>query len=171
MPVVSPWRDVGGNGERGAERRVVHRHHRHQVQAARIVGGQRRADDAAAIADDERHFLWRAQRSGDDEVAFVFAVVVVGDGDDFAARESLDGLIDGAHFVFSRWGRLEGQEIVGGDGAGGLGDDALGGFARNPGAFVATDLGHGAGGNPDAAREFGASHAVAIEPVGELHSL
>jgi hypothetical protein len=30
-------------------------------------------------------------------------------------------------------------------------------------------LGHRAGGNPDAAREFGASHTVTIEPVGELH--
>ena len=31
---------------------------------------------------------------GDDHVAFVFAIVVVGDDDDFAAGEGFDGFVD-----------------------------------------------------------------------------
>ena len=85
-------RDAGGeavahvdrHGERGAERRVVGRHHRIETQPARLVGRQRRAHDAGRIADDERHLLGRAQRSRDEQVAFVLAVVVVGDDHDLA---------------------------------------------------------------------------------------
>ena len=47
------------------------------------------------MADDEGHFLGRAERRGDDEIAFVFAIVVIGDDDDLAARHGLDGFSDG----------------------------------------------------------------------------
>ena len=104
--------DVDRDGEGGAERRVVHRHHRRELQAARFVAGQRRANDAAAVADDERHLLGRAQRGGDDHVAFVLAIVVVGDDDDLAARDRLDGLADWIRHVRSPIERARAVEKV-----------------------------------------------------------
>jgi len=68
---------VDRNGEGGAERRVVARHHRIEVQTPRLILGERRADDAGGMANDERHLLGRTQRGGDEQVAFVLAVVVV----------------------------------------------------------------------------------------------
>ena len=46
-------------------------------------------------------FSVRAKRSGDDQVALVFAVVVIGDDDDLAPGESLDGVGDGIEHVRS----------------------------------------------------------------------
>ena len=86
--------DIDRYREGGAVRRVVGRHHRLKVQSSGVGGGHRRADDAAAIADDEGHFFRRAQRGGANEIAFVLAVAVVGDDDDFAARDRLDRLRD-----------------------------------------------------------------------------
>ena len=79
--------DVDRDGEGGAERRIVLRHHRIEPQARGFVAGQRRADDAAAMADDERHLLRRAMRGGDDQVALVLAVVVIDHDHDLAAGE------------------------------------------------------------------------------------
>ena len=95
-------RDAGGqpvahvdrDGEGGAERGVVFRHHRIEMQAARELGAERRADDARGVADDERHLLRRAERGGDEQVALVLAVVVVGDDDDLAVGEGLDRRVD-----------------------------------------------------------------------------
>ncbi len=84
--------DVDRDCEGGAVRRVVQRHHGLQIEAPRVGLGDRRADDAAAIADDESHFLGGAQRGGADEIALVLAIVVIGDDDDLAARDGLDGL-------------------------------------------------------------------------------
>ena len=86
--------DVDRDGKRRAERRIVERHHRIEMQPPRLLRRQRRADDAGRIADDERHLLRRAQARRDEQVAFVLAVVVIGDDDDFAARESGDGGLD-----------------------------------------------------------------------------
>ena len=86
--------DIDGHGEGGAERRIVGADHRRQVQAFGLIDGDGRADDPAAVTDDERHLLRRAERSGADEIAFVLTVVVVGDDDEFAASERLDGLGD-----------------------------------------------------------------------------
>ena len=98
-----PVLDVDRDREGGAVRRVVRRHHRIEAQPARLRDRQRRADDAAGVADDERHLLRRAQRGRDDEIALVLAVVVVGDDDDLAAREGLDGFGDGiGHHGFSK---------------------------------------------------------------------
>ena len=89
-----PVAHVDRHGERRAQRRIVERHHRIEVQAARLLGRQRRADDARGVADDERHLLRRAQARRDKQVAFVLAVVVIGDDDEFAAREGGDGGAD-----------------------------------------------------------------------------
>jgi len=83
---------VHRNREGRAERRVVLRDHGREMQTPRVLQRQRRADDAAAMADDEGHFLGGAERGRDDQIAFVLAVVVVRHDDDFAARDRLDGL-------------------------------------------------------------------------------
>ena len=95
-------RDAGGKamahvhryGEGGAERSVVLRHHRIEMQAARQFGAERRADDARRVADDERHLFRRAERGGDEQIALVLAVVVVGDGHDLAFGEGFDRRFD-----------------------------------------------------------------------------
>ena len=104
---------VHRDGEGGAERGVVDRHHRVQIQPPRLIAGQRRADDAAAVADDERHLLGGAERGGNDKIALVLAVVVIGDDDDLAAGESLYGVGDGIEHVQSIGRRRRGvKEII-----------------------------------------------------------
>src|SRR5438270_13907061 len=64
------------------------------MQPAGDLAGDRGADDAAGMADDERHLLRRGVNRGDDQIAFVLAVVIVGNDDDLAAGESVDGFAD-----------------------------------------------------------------------------
>ena len=92
--------DVDRDGERRAERRIVERHHRIEVQAARLLGSERRANDARGVADDERHLLRRAQARGNKQIAFVLAVIVIGDDDHLAAGEGGDGGLDALVSVF-----------------------------------------------------------------------
>ena len=95
-------RDAGGqpvahvdrDGEGGAERRIVLRHHGIELQPAGMLAAERRADDAGGVADDEGHLLRRAVRGGDEQVALVLAVVVVGDDHDLAPGEGLDRRFD-----------------------------------------------------------------------------
>ena len=56
-----PMNHVDRDGEGGAKRRVVRRDHGREVQRAGARFGQRRADDAAGVPDDEGHFLGRAK--------------------------------------------------------------------------------------------------------------
>ena len=53
---------IDRDGKGGAVDRVVVGDHRRQVQAPRDLAGQRRADDAAGVADDERHLFRRRMR-------------------------------------------------------------------------------------------------------------
>jgi hypothetical protein len=64
------------------------------VQALGFLRRKRRADDARGIANDERHLLRRAERRGDEQVAFVLAVVVVGHDHDLAPGEGRDRRFD-----------------------------------------------------------------------------
>ena len=89
-----PMAHIDRDGESGAERGVVLRHHRIEAQPPRLLAAERGADDAGGVADDEGHLLRRAERGGDEQVALVLAVVVVGDDDDLALGEGLDGGID-----------------------------------------------------------------------------
>ena len=76
------------------------RHHRIEPQPARVFAGDRRADDAGGVADDERHLLGRAQRGRDDQIALAFPVVIVGDDDEFAAGKGLQDFLDRiGHFL------------------------------------------------------------------------
>src|SRR6202023_3615481 len=59
----------------------VVRDHRIEPQPPRILGRDRRADDARGVADDKGHLLGGTQRGCDNEVALALAIVVVGDND------------------------------------------------------------------------------------------
>src|SRR6202022_4872655 len=54
----------------------------------------RRADDARGVADDKRHLLGGAQRRRDEQVALAFAIVVIGDDDEFAVGEGMQNFLD-----------------------------------------------------------------------------
>ena len=163
--------DVDRDGEGGAERSVVRRNHGRQVQSPCVRRRQGRADDAAAVADDERHLFGGAKRGGDDHVALVLPVVVVRDDHDLAAGERLDGFRNGiAHIVpLSRCRRVE-EEIIRRNRAAGFGDDALSGLARQPGAVV-----RGRSASPRRAetpmRRANSARETPMtpEPVGKLH--
>ena len=119
---------VDRDGEGGAERRIVHRHHRGKVQ----VGARRRRSEGAQTMPQQLRMMKAIfsvvhKRGGDDEVALILAIVVVGDGDDLAARESLDGGGDGVmHILPLVRLRRVGQKVVERKSAGRLGDDTLG---------------------------------------------
>ena len=60
---------------------------------------ERRAYNPRCIADDERHLLGRAERRRDEKIAFVLAIVVVGDRDDLAAGEGGNGGFNAMMYV------------------------------------------------------------------------
>src|SRR5580704_4385026 len=73
------------------------------MKPPRLFRGDRCANDAGGVADDERHLLRRAKRRRDEEIALVLAVVVIGNDDKLAARKggygSPDALVGVAHRV------------------------------------------------------------------------
>ena len=173
-------RDAGGgavlvvdrDGEGGAVRRVVLGDHRGKAQPMRGRGRKRRAHDAAGVADDEGHLLRRGVHRGHHEVAFVLAVVVVGDDHDLAAAEGFDGGGDallgvGHETVDPLLRRHEAEEVVRRHGAGGFPGDPLGELER--GQFALADLGDAAGRNADRARKGAARRPGAFKPAGKFH--
>ncbi|SOT38598.1 hypothetical protein F01_140092 [Burkholderia cenocepacia] len=76
-PGMHAFARLDRHGERGAVAAFVGLHHRRQLERAHRVVGQAQADDAAALADQQRHRLGRDALGGDDQVGFVLAVVVV----------------------------------------------------------------------------------------------
>ena len=86
--------EIDRDGEGGAVRRVVVGDHRHEVEPPRRIAGERSANDAAGVADQEGELLGSGMDGGEDEVSLVFAVVVVGDHDDLAVREGAHGVAD-----------------------------------------------------------------------------
>ena len=96
-------RDAGGHadavidadGEGGAHRIEVVGHHRIEMQALRALGGHRHADDAAGVADHERHLLRRRRAGRHDEVALVLAVGVVDHDHQLSLAHGGDGVFDG----------------------------------------------------------------------------
>ena len=85
---------IDRDGKGGAVDRVVVGDHRRQMEAPGDLAGQRRTDDAAGMADDERHLLRRRVDRGEDQITLVLAVVVIGDDDDLAGGERVDRLAD-----------------------------------------------------------------------------
>ena len=91
---------VDRDGKGGGVIGLVVRHHRIEPQPARILGGDRRADDAGGMADDEGHLLGGAERGRDDQIALALAVVIIGDDDDFAVGKGLQNFLDRiGHFL------------------------------------------------------------------------
>ena len=85
-------------GEGGAERCIIMRHHGIELEAAGIFAGDRRADDAAAMADHEGHLLGRDLAGGSDQVAFILPVIVIDDDHHLAARNGGNGVLDAVEF-------------------------------------------------------------------------
>ena len=68
--------------------------HRVEVELAGPLAGERGADDARGVAQEERDGLGRGELGRHDEVALVLAVLVVDDDDDLAAPDGGDGVLD-----------------------------------------------------------------------------
>jgi hypothetical protein len=106
---------IDRNRKRRAVDGVAVRDHRRQMQTPRDLPGQRRADDAAGVANDERHLLWCRVYRSKDQVAFVLAVVIIGYDDDLSSGECFDYLRNtglGHGLISRRADRL--AEAVGG---------------------------------------------------------
>ena len=161
MPVVMPWRTSAETVKAVPSGASLTATIGARLQPARVVAGQRRADDAAAVADDEGHLLGRAQRGGDDHVALVFAIVVVGDDDDLAARERFDGLTDRVrHLVSLLADDAVVEEIVGRHRAAAVSATMRCAVSRDTQARLGSaDLRHRARRYADAPREIGARDA------------
>src|SRR5581483_297345 len=69
--------------------------HRVQLELTGALRGDRRADVARRVVEEERDLLGRDELRRHDEIAFVLAVLVVDDHDDLTAT-------DGGHRVFDR---------------------------------------------------------------------
>ena len=82
---------LNGNGEGRAVLACVVCDHLRQVELADLVFRQAEADDAAAFADEQGHLLVGDGGGGEDDVAFVFSVLVVHDKDAPAFADGGDG--------------------------------------------------------------------------------
>src|SRR3989338_8585904 len=86
---------VHGDGERGPHRRRVVLDHHRDLQLVEALGGQRHADQAAAVPGHEVDGLGRDPVGRHHEVALVLAVLVIDHQQDPAGADLLDGLLDG----------------------------------------------------------------------------
>ena len=86
---------LDGDGERGAERRLVLIGHLAQPELVAALLGQAEADEAAGVRDHEVDRLGRCELGRDREVALVLAILVVDDHDEAAFADLLDRLLDG----------------------------------------------------------------------------
>ena len=80
-------------GERRSER-IGERRRGGQVQLLGPLGGERRADESARMGGHEGDRLRRDVGGGEHQVAFVFAVFVVGDDDHFPGPDVGDEFLD-----------------------------------------------------------------------------
>ncbi|MNZ56689.1 hypothetical protein D3C78_746410 [compost metagenome] len=86
---------IDADGEGGLVRLGVGLDHQRQLERIEALAGQRDADQAAAVADQEGHLRGRDGVGGDDQIAFVLAVGVVDHDDEFAAGDGGKGGLDG----------------------------------------------------------------------------
>ncbi len=98
--------DAGGRIDRygvgGALRILVDRGHRRQRQPVEIRAGHRHAQHAAGVADHEGDRFGRREFRGQDEIAFVLAVLVVDHDHRPAGREGVECVLDGIEFTGHR---------------------------------------------------------------------
>ena len=86
--------EVDGDEERGALALGVLHHHRRQVELGGPLGGDRRAEVARGVVEEERDALRRGELGRHDQVALVLAVLVVDHDEDLAAGERRHGVLD-----------------------------------------------------------------------------
>lgn len=91
---ADPVGSVGRYPVGGAPLVLVDGAHRRQVEPVAVVAGQRDADEPGRVPDHERHQLGCRQLGGEDQIALVFAVLVVVDDDRLAGRYVGDGPLD-----------------------------------------------------------------------------
>ncbi len=88
---------IDRDGKGGAERRIIGGNHWIKMQPLGVLRRNRRAYDSRGIADNEGHLFRRAKRCGDEEIAFIFAIVIIGDDHDLArgkrGEDSLHALV------------------------------------------------------------------------------
>ena len=84
---------IDRNGEGRSEQRGVVLLHHVQFELGATLLRQRCAQDATALLKHEIHDLGGDLFRGDDEIALVFAVLVIDDDDDFSVAEVLDDLL------------------------------------------------------------------------------
>ena len=92
MPVVTPWAASIDTVKFVPCDRAVLRDHRRQVEAPRVLGGDRHADQAAAVPRHEVDLFGRDEIGGEDEVALVLAVLLVDEHDHAPGLEVGDDL-------------------------------------------------------------------------------
>ena len=85
---------IDGDGERGAEGRLVVLHHHRDVQRIEAGAGHRHTDHAARVAEHESHVLGGGEFAGETEVALVLAAFVVDDYHEASAPVLLDRILD-----------------------------------------------------------------------------
>jgi len=73
---------------------LVVRNHLRQLQLGSALRSDRRTDQAAGMADHERHLLGRDILGGDDEITFILAVLGVENDDELPRAEGLDRGLD-----------------------------------------------------------------------------
>ena len=100
---------LDGDGERGAVARLVLAGHVLEAQLGRALRRQRQADQAAAVLGHEIDGVGRCHLRGDDEVAFVLAVLGVDQDDHAPVAQVLDDLVDRREeaLAFRVCGRLQ----------------------------------------------------------------
>jgi hypothetical protein len=90
---------VDRHGESGAQRRVIVRHHRVELQPARIFTRHRCAHDAGAVPHHHRHLLGGHLGGSSDQVALVLAVIIVHHHNHLAGLDGGYGAGNGVEFV------------------------------------------------------------------------
>ena len=91
---------VDGNGEGRFVIICIFTDHLGQTELMGIFDAHRHADQALAVAGHEVHVFCRAVLGGADEVAFVFAVRIIGDDDDMAGLQFFQCFFNGVEFTF-----------------------------------------------------------------------
>ena len=87
------FRRLDRNGEVGAQRQLVGRHHQRQIEQAAALLGQRQADQAAAVFGHEVDRFGRDEFRRQHQVALVLAVFLVHQDDHFAGLEVGDNFL------------------------------------------------------------------------------
>ena len=87
-----PLDGLDGHGECGRAPGPVIGHHRRQPKPVDLVAGERQADQATAIAGHEVDRFGRGEFGGDDQVAFIFAILVINQDHHAAFAQLVQGL-------------------------------------------------------------------------------